>query len=80
MVALLIFVVVGFIRGLEENLAVSGDPEVVLVHALGTEGNVEISSEWRRSMSANVSRKGLRYSIVPVTYVVGNSGNFSLQS
>src|SRR5207248_4647485 len=44
LVTLLIFLVVGFIRGLEENLAVSGDPEVVLVHALGTEGNVEISS------------------------------------
>jgi putative ABC transport system permease protein len=44
LVALLIFVVVGFIRGLEENLAVSGDPAVVLVHSLGTEGNVETSS------------------------------------
>src|SRR5438270_10072419 len=44
LVTLLIFLVVGFIRGLEENLAVSGDPEVVLVHSLGTEGNVETSS------------------------------------
>jgi putative ABC transport system permease protein len=44
LVALLIFVVVGFIRGLEENLAVSGDPEVVLVHSLGASENVENSS------------------------------------
>ena len=44
LVSLLVFVVVGFIRGLEENLAVSGDPDVVLVHSLGAEENVENSS------------------------------------
>jgi ABC-type lipoprotein release transport system permease subunit len=44
LVVLLVFVVVGFIRGLETTLAVSGDPRVVLVHALGASENLENSS------------------------------------
>ncbi len=44
LVVLLVFVVVGFIRGLESSLAVSGDPRVVLVHSLGASENVENSS------------------------------------
>jgi ABC-type antimicrobial peptide transport system permease subunit len=44
LVVLLVFVVVGFIRGLEGSLAVSGDPRVVLVHSLGASENVENSS------------------------------------
>ncbi len=44
LVIFLVFVVVGFIRGLELSLAVSGDPQVVLVHSLGAAENVEISS------------------------------------
>src|SRR5262249_24203544 len=44
LVVLLVFVVVGFIRGLEACLAVSGDPNVVLVHSLGAAENVENSS------------------------------------
>src|SRR5438093_6815233 len=44
LVVLLVFVVVGFIRGLEASLAVSGDPQVVLVHSLGASENVENSS------------------------------------
>lgn len=43
-VVLLVFVVVGFIRGLERSLAVSGDPSVVLVYSLGAEEDVENSS------------------------------------
>src|SRR5262249_21580739 len=43
-VVLLVLLVVGFLRGLETSLAVSGDPRVVLVHALGTSENVETSS------------------------------------
>jgi ABC-type lipoprotein release transport system permease subunit len=43
-VVLLIFVVVGFIRGLEKSLAVSGDPDVVLVYSLGAEENIENSA------------------------------------
>lgn len=44
LVVLLVFVVVGFIRGLETSLAVSGDPRVVLIHALGSSENLENSS------------------------------------
>src|SRR5688500_15483546 len=44
LVVLLIFVVVGFVRGLEASLAVSGDPQVVLVHSAGAAENVENSS------------------------------------
>ena len=44
LVILLVFVVVGFIRGLEATLAVSGDPRVVLVHSLGAGETVENSS------------------------------------
>jgi ABC-type lipoprotein release transport system permease subunit len=43
-VVLLVLLVVGFLRGLEASLAVSGDARVVLVHALGTSENVETSS------------------------------------
>jgi len=44
LVVLLIFVVVGFIQGLEATLSVSGDPRVVLVHSLGAGETVENSS------------------------------------
>lgn len=44
LVVLLVFVVVGFIRGLESSLAVSGDPQVVLIHSLGASENIENSS------------------------------------
>jgi ABC-type antimicrobial peptide transport system permease subunit len=44
LVVLLILVVVGFIRGLEASLTVSGDSQVVMVHTLGAAENLEISS------------------------------------
>lgn len=44
LVVLLILVVVGFIRGLETSLSVSGDARVVMVHTLGTAENIENSS------------------------------------
>jgi ABC-type lipoprotein release transport system permease subunit len=44
LVTLLVFVVVGFIRGLDASLEVSGDPQVVLVHSLGASENLENSS------------------------------------
>src|SRR3954469_19096904 len=44
LVVLLVLVVVGFVRGLEASLAVSGDPQVVVVHSLGASENVENSS------------------------------------
>ena len=40
----LIFVVVGFIRGLEQSLAVSGDPQTALLISLGMGENIEYSS------------------------------------
>ena len=43
-VVLLVLVVVGFIRGLEKTLAISGDPQTVLVFALGMGENLEYSS------------------------------------
>ncbi|MEZ6043366.1 MAG: ABC transporter permease [Planctomycetaceae bacterium] len=43
-VVMLVFVVVGFIRGLEQSLAISGDPDVVLVYSVNSEENIENSS------------------------------------
>ena len=43
-VVMLVFVVVGFIRGLEKSLAVSGDPQVAIIFALGMGENLEYSS------------------------------------
>ena len=43
-VILLILVVVGFIRGLENSLMVSGDPHTVIVFSLGMGENLEYSS------------------------------------
>src|SRR5258706_11299527 len=44
LVALLVLVVVGFIRGLETSLSVSGEPGVTLVHSRGASENIENSS------------------------------------
>ncbi len=43
-VVLLVLVVVGFIRGLERSLSVSGDPRTVIVFSLGMGENLEYSS------------------------------------
>lgn len=43
-VVMLVFVVVGFIRGLERSLAISGDRDVVLVYSVNSEENIENSS------------------------------------
>jgi len=40
----LIFVVVGFVRGLEHSLAVSGDPQTAVIFSLGMGENLEYSS------------------------------------
>jgi ABC-type lipoprotein release transport system permease subunit len=40
----LVFVVVGFVRGLEQSLAVSGDPDAVLVYSINTAENIENSA------------------------------------
>jgi ABC-type lipoprotein release transport system permease subunit len=44
LVVLLVYAVVGFIRGLENSLAASGDPRVIIVHSIGTSDNLENSS------------------------------------
>ncbi|MFK7769944.1 MAG: ABC transporter permease [Mariniblastus sp.] len=43
-VIVLVLVVVGFIRGLENTLAISGDPNTALVFSLGMGENIEYSS------------------------------------
>ena len=43
-VIVLVFVVVGFIRGLERSLAVSGHPQTAIVFSLGMGENMEYSS------------------------------------
>lgn len=43
-VIVLVLVVVGFIRGLERSLAVSGDPQTAIVFSLGMGENLEYSS------------------------------------
>ena len=48
-VVLLVFVLVGFIRGLERTLACSGEADVVLVYSVSSESNLESSS-----VSANI--------------------------
>jgi ABC-type antimicrobial peptide transport system permease subunit len=60
----LVFVVVGFIRGLERTLAVSGDPLVATVFSLGMGENLEYSSIPMRTsdlLSASVSGLRERY-------------------
>jgi ABC-type antimicrobial peptide transport system permease subunit len=64
LVVLLVLVVVGFIRGLERSLAVSGDPRVVLVHAPGGSENVENSTVAGRTgpvLAASVEAVQRRY-------------------
>ncbi|MEX2288480.1 MAG: ABC transporter permease [Planctomycetaceae bacterium] len=59
-VIVLVFVVVGFIRGLERTLAVSGDPQVAIVFALGMGQNLEYSSvEMRTSDLVAASVDGI---------------------
>ncbi len=43
-VTLLVMVVLGFVRGLDRSLAVSGDPDTVIVFSLGMGENLEYSS------------------------------------
>jgi len=64
LVVLLVLIVVGFIRGLENSLAVSGDPRVVLVHAPGGSENVENSTVAGRTgpvLAASVEAVQRRY-------------------
>ncbi len=67
-VVMLVFVVVGFIRGLEQSLTVSGDQNVVLVYSVNSEENIENSSIAARtpalltaSVDGTVNRFGLTH-------------------
>lgn len=69
-VILLIFIVVGFIRGLERSLRVTGDSDVVLISALNSEANLESSSIPARTpalVTASVSGTRSRYGVAYVS-------------
>lgn len=69
-VILLIFVVVGFIRGLEKSLAVSGDPSVVLVYSVSADQNIENSSIPARTpalLTASLDGIQQRYGVTHVS-------------
>lgn len=66
-VVLLVFVVIGFVRGLEASLQVSGDSDVVLVYSLGAEENIENSSIASRIpglLSASLEDVHSRYGVI----------------
>lgn len=74
-VILLVFVVVGFIRGLEKNLEVSGQSDTVLIFSLGMGENLEYSSIPMRSsdlIAASIpgirQRQGQKY-VSPELYL-----------
>ncbi|WP_372899389.1 ABC transporter permease [Stieleria sp.] len=74
-VVMLVFVVVGFIRGMEQSLSVSGDPDVVLVYSVNSEENIENSSIAARtpalltaSLQGTVNRFGVTH-VSPELYL-----------
>ncbi|MBD3675825.1 MAG: ABC transporter permease [Planctomycetaceae bacterium] len=74
-VIVLVFVVVGFIRGLEASLEVSGDPQTAIVFSLGMGENLEYSSIPMRtsdlvpaSVAGIVERNGQKY-VSPELYL-----------
>lgn len=69
-VMILVFVVVGFIRGLERSLAVSGDENVVLVYSINSEENIENSSIANRTpslLAASLGSAVQRFGVVHVS-------------
>lgn len=69
-VVLLVFVVVGFIRGLERSLDVSGDPQVVLVYSIASEESIENSAIAARTpglLTASLSGIQQRYGVSHVS-------------
>lgn len=74
-VIVMVFVVVGFIRGLERSLAVSGDPQTAVIFSLGMGKNLAYSSIPMRtsdlvpaSVSGVQERYGTRY-VSPELYL-----------
>ena len=75
-VVLLVFVVVGFIRGLEKSLATSGDDDVVLVYSVNSEENIENSSIAARTpalLTASVEGTWKRFG-APFTTILAPPG------
>lgn len=69
-VILLVFVVVGFIRGLENSLAISGDELVALVYSINSEENIENSSIAARTpelLTASVQGAWARFGVKHVS-------------
>jgi len=69
-VVMLVFVVVGFIRGLEKSLEISGDPDVVLVYSVNSEANIESSSITSRTpglLTASLDGTWLRFGVPHVS-------------
>ncbi|WP_436717794.1 ABC transporter permease [Roseiconus lacunae] len=69
-VVMLVFVVVGFIRGLEQSLAVSGEEDVVLVYSVNSEENIENSSITAQTpslLNASIGSVWRRYGIAHVS-------------
>lgn len=69
-VILLVFIVVGFIRGLEQTLAISGDPQVVLAYSLASEESIENSSIPARTtglLAASVAGVQKRFAVEHVS-------------
>ncbi|MEM6473633.1 MAG: ABC transporter permease, partial [Planctomycetota bacterium] len=69
-VVMLVLVVVGFIRGLEQSLKTSGDASVVLVYSLSSEENIENSAIEARVpslLSASVQSVFKRFDVVHVS-------------
>lgn len=69
-VVALVLVVVGFIRGLERSLSLSGDPQVVLVHSVNSGENLENSSIPARTpalLTASLGGTMERYGVVHVS-------------
>lgn len=66
-VVMLVFVVVGFIRGLQRSLTISGDNDVVLVYSINSEENIENSSIAARTpalLAASVAGTVQRYGVI----------------
>ncbi|MGI9470030.1 MAG: ABC transporter permease [Rubripirellula sp.] len=69
-VVILVFIVVGFIRGLERSMAISGDDDVVLVYSINSEENIETSSipaQTPALLSASLDGTWMRFGVTHVS-------------
>jgi ABC-type antimicrobial peptide transport system permease subunit len=69
-VVLLVFVLIGFVHGLDSSLQESGDPDVVLVYSLGAKENIEnsvVSASLPGLLVASVDGIQQRYGVAHVS-------------